>query len=258
MSKMIFINLPVTDLDRSIAFYEAIGARKEPKFSNDSAAMMVLSDTINVMLLTTTFIRRSPASRLPTRTSPARCCSACRRTAPRGRCDWSTRPAAAGGVSDPGPKQDMGGLMYGRSFEDPDGHHWEVDVDGRHGRRTGRFGASRRPEPCRSIPTPPIEITAFQLGARLRAGLVRDLRIRWALEEARPRLSGPPARRDEPAAGRIFPRAAVRPGSGLSRRRSPAVRKRRDPHSPRSRATSACCPRMRRAAAGRSPGLSRR
>jgi hypothetical protein len=33
--------------------------------------------------------------------------------------------AAAGGKADPGPKQDMGGMMYGRSFEDPDGHHWE-------------------------------------------------------------------------------------------------------------------------------------
>ena len=55
MSKMIFINLPVTDLERSIAFYEAIGARKEPKFSNDAAAMMVFSETISVMLLTKPF-----------------------------------------------------------------------------------------------------------------------------------------------------------------------------------------------------------
>ena len=51
MSRMIFVNLPVTDLDRSIRFYEAIGARKEPKFSNDQAAMMVISETISVMLL---------------------------------------------------------------------------------------------------------------------------------------------------------------------------------------------------------------
>ena len=44
MSKMIFVNLPVTDLERSIAFYKAVGARNEPKFTNDNAAMMVLSD----------------------------------------------------------------------------------------------------------------------------------------------------------------------------------------------------------------------
>src|SRR6476469_6006318 len=55
MSRMIFVNLPVTDLERSKAFYEAIGFRNEPKFSNDAAAMMVLSDTISVMLLTHPF-----------------------------------------------------------------------------------------------------------------------------------------------------------------------------------------------------------
>ena len=53
--RMIFVNLPVTDLERSKAFYEAIGFRNEPKFSNDAAAMMVLSDTISVMLLSHPF-----------------------------------------------------------------------------------------------------------------------------------------------------------------------------------------------------------
>src|SRR4029078_12816120 len=55
MSRMIFVNLPVKDLERSKAFYEAIGFRNEPKFTNDAAAMMVLSDTISVMLLTHPF-----------------------------------------------------------------------------------------------------------------------------------------------------------------------------------------------------------
>ena len=57
MPRMIFVNLPITDLSRSIRFYEAIGARKEPKFSNEAAAMMVLSDTISVMLLTHDFYK---------------------------------------------------------------------------------------------------------------------------------------------------------------------------------------------------------
>ena len=55
MARMIFVNLPVKDLERSKAFYEALGFRNEPKFSNDAAAMMVLSDTIAVMLLTHPF-----------------------------------------------------------------------------------------------------------------------------------------------------------------------------------------------------------
>jgi predicted lactoylglutathione lyase len=52
MSKMIFVNLPVADLDRSIAFYEAIGATRNAQFSDDTAACMVLSDVIHVMILT--------------------------------------------------------------------------------------------------------------------------------------------------------------------------------------------------------------
>lgn len=45
MPKMIFVNLPVTDLEQSVRFYEAIGGRKEPKFSNEAAAMIVLSES---------------------------------------------------------------------------------------------------------------------------------------------------------------------------------------------------------------------
>ncbi len=52
MTKMIFVNLPVNDLDRSKAFYEAIGFTNNPQFTDETAACMVLSDTIHVMLLT--------------------------------------------------------------------------------------------------------------------------------------------------------------------------------------------------------------
>lgn len=52
MTQLIFINLPVADLNRSIAFYEAVGATKNPMFSDETAACMVLSDVIHVMLLT--------------------------------------------------------------------------------------------------------------------------------------------------------------------------------------------------------------
>ena len=52
MTQLIFINLPVADLDRSIAFYEAVGATKNPMFSDETAACMVVSDVIHVMLLT--------------------------------------------------------------------------------------------------------------------------------------------------------------------------------------------------------------
>ena len=125
MSRMIFVNLPVTDLDRSMRFYEAIGARNEPKFSNEQAAMLVWSDTISFMLLSHGFYSGFTSKPIADahQTSQVLLCVSCDSAA-----DVDTMveaAAAAGGKADPGPKQDMGGMMYGRSFEDPDGHHWE-------------------------------------------------------------------------------------------------------------------------------------
>lgn len=125
MSRMIFVNLPVQDLERSKAFYEAIGFRNEPKFSNEAAAMMVLSDTISVMLLThpfyATFTRKPIAD--AHNGSQVLLCISCDSPADVDRV--TDAAASAGGKADVGPKQHMGGMMYGRSFEDPDGHHWE-------------------------------------------------------------------------------------------------------------------------------------
>ena len=123
--RMIFVNLPVQDLERSKAFYESIGFRNEPKFSNEAAAMMVLSDTISVMLLThpfyATFTRKPIAN--AQNSSQVLLCISCESPAEVDRI--TDAAAAAGGKDDVAEKQDMGGIMYGRSFEDPDGHHWE-------------------------------------------------------------------------------------------------------------------------------------
>jgi predicted lactoylglutathione lyase len=125
MSRMIFINLPVTDLDRSIRFYEAIGGRKEPKFSNDAAAMMVLSESINVMLLTHGFYSTFTGKPIADAHASSQVILALSADSPADVDRMVEAAVGAGGKGDPGPKQDMGGMMYGRSFEDPDGHHWE-------------------------------------------------------------------------------------------------------------------------------------
>jgi predicted lactoylglutathione lyase len=126
MPRMIFVNLPVTDLNRSIAFYEAVGARKEPKFSNEAAAMMVLSDTISVMLLTHPFYSSFTAKPIADAHASSQVLLALSADSIADVDATVAKAGAAGGVTDPGPKQEMGGMMYGRSFEDPDGHHWEV------------------------------------------------------------------------------------------------------------------------------------
>ena len=125
MSRMIFVNLPVENLDRSIRFYEAIGARKEPKFSNDTAAMMVFSDTIHVMLLTKPLYATFTGKPIADAQATSQVLLALSADSPAAVDQMVDAAAAAGGKADPGPKQDMGGMMYGRSFEDPDGHHWE-------------------------------------------------------------------------------------------------------------------------------------
>ena len=125
MSKLIFINLPVRDLPRSIAFYEALGARKNEQFTDHTAACMVFSEAIHVMLLTHDKFRQfTPKTIADARetTEVLICMSADSRDAVD---DMTARAGAAGGVIDPGPKQDYG-FMYGRSFEDLDGHIWEV------------------------------------------------------------------------------------------------------------------------------------
>lgn len=125
MARMIFVNLPVADLQRSTAFYEAIGGEKNPQFSDDTATCIILSETIHAMLLTHDKYRQFTSKPIADAHSTSEvliCVSADSRDAVD---DMVAKAAGAGGKADPSATQDHG-FMYGRSFEDPDGHHWEV------------------------------------------------------------------------------------------------------------------------------------
>jgi predicted lactoylglutathione lyase len=125
MSRMIFVNLPVSDLQHSRRFLEALGAVNEPKFTDETAACMKLSDSIFVMLLTrekfSGFTPR-PIADAKTGTEVLLCLSSDSRESVDSTVE---RAVAAGGTADPSPKQDYG-VMYGRSIADPDGHIWEI------------------------------------------------------------------------------------------------------------------------------------
>ena len=124
MSKLIFLNLPVADLPRATTFYESVGATKNPDFSNDVASCMVLSETIHVMLLTRPFFNQFTSKTI----APRDTCEVLICVSADSRADVDAMVSAAakaGGRPDPNPTQDHGS-MYGRSFEDPDGHIWEV------------------------------------------------------------------------------------------------------------------------------------
>lgn len=125
MTQLIFINLPVADLDRSIAFYEAVGATKNPRFSDETAACMVLSDVIHVMLLTHDKWRGFTDRAIPDAHASAQMLLCLSREGRDAVDATVAEAAAAGGLADPNPPQDYG-FMYGRSYADPDGHIWEV------------------------------------------------------------------------------------------------------------------------------------
>src|SRR5262249_23056170 len=122
MSRKIFISLPVTHLDASMAFYKAIGFKNEPHFSDETAACMVWSEAINVMLLTHAKWRSFTTRPIPpSNSSEVALNISCHR---REAVDVMSEAAAAnGGTADINPVQDLG-FMYGRDLTDPDGHVW--------------------------------------------------------------------------------------------------------------------------------------
>jgi len=122
---MIFVNLPVTDLERSIAFYEAIGGTADPHFRDDATQMMRLSEEICVMVMTHERFSGFTSRRIPNAHETAQVLLALSAES-REEVDETTEVAGrAGGTADPNPRQDHG-FMYGRSFADPDGHIWEL------------------------------------------------------------------------------------------------------------------------------------
>jgi len=125
MSRMIFVNLPVGDLAQSRSFLEALGAVNEPKFTDETAACMTLSDSIHVMLLTHDKFSQFTPRPIADATAGSEVLLCLSENSRESVDSTLERAVAAGGSADPAPKQDYG-VMYGRSVADPDGHIWEV------------------------------------------------------------------------------------------------------------------------------------
>jgi predicted lactoylglutathione lyase len=124
MSKLIFVNLPVADLPRAKAFYEAIGAKNNPQFTDETAACMVLSETIHVMLLTHDKYKQFTSKEIADTHRTSAVLLAVSEDS-REAVDSTLGKALNAGATEPREKQDYG-WMYYRAFEDLDGHTWEV------------------------------------------------------------------------------------------------------------------------------------
>ncbi|MBX7550566.1 VOC family protein [Streptomyces sp. NPDC004232] len=122
--QMIFVNLPVNDLDASKKFFTELGYSINPQFSDEKAASVVISDTIVAMLLTKPFYATFTEKEIAdaTKTSEVLVCLSAES---RAKVDELVDKAIAAGGTETGPTQDQG-FMYGRAFDDLDGHTWEV------------------------------------------------------------------------------------------------------------------------------------
>jgi predicted lactoylglutathione lyase len=124
MSRLLFLNLPVGDLDAAMTFFTRLGFAFDPRFTNQECACMVVSDQAYVMLLT----RGRFADFTPTPVADAHTVTealVCESADSREDVDAFAYAALAAGGEVAGDTQDHG-FMYGRSVRDLDGHIWEV------------------------------------------------------------------------------------------------------------------------------------
>lgn len=120
-ARQVFVNLPVRDLDRSVAFFTALGFAFRPEFTDERATAMVVSDDAFVMLLAEDFFTTFTGQPVPATREVVLALSAGSRDEVD---DLVGRALAAGGSPAQEPMSD--GPMYGWSFLDPDGHQWEL------------------------------------------------------------------------------------------------------------------------------------
>jgi len=124
MSKQVFINLPVKDLKKSMAFYEAIGFTNNPQFTDETAACMAWSDTIFVMLLTHDKFKQFISKSIIDTKQSVGVINALSLDSNDDVNLFTEKAVHAGGREYAEPKDY--GFMQQRCVEDLDGHNWEV------------------------------------------------------------------------------------------------------------------------------------
>lgn len=125
MSRQMFVNLPIKNMERSQAFFKSLGFGFNPQFTNEQGACMVVSEDHNyVMLLVEPFFKGFTNKPITdaTQGTEVLICLSCES---REEVDSLVSKALAAGGTAPMPAQDHG-FMYGHGFTDLDGHMWEV------------------------------------------------------------------------------------------------------------------------------------
>ncbi|MFD7718620.1 VOC family protein [Streptomyces sp. NPDC059814] len=124
MPQMIFVNLPVKDLETTKGFFGKLGFSFNPQFSDENTACLVISDTIFAMLMTEPRFKDFTKKEIADASKTTEVLLALSAES-REKVDELADAALAAGGSPANEPQDLG-FMYGRSFQDPDHHIWEV------------------------------------------------------------------------------------------------------------------------------------
>lgn len=124
MPKQLYVNVAIKDLARSVTFFTALGFSFNPKFTDENATCLMISDEINVMLLTEPFFKGFISKQLAHTQTHAEVILALS-VDTREAVDVMVEKAKSAGASTPMPPKDYG-FMYQHGFEDLDGHLWEV------------------------------------------------------------------------------------------------------------------------------------
>jgi len=124
MISKIFVNLPVKDLGKSMAFFKAVGFSFNPQFTDQTGACMVLSEDIYAMLLTHDKVKEFSKKQIADAHKTTEVLTALA-VENKGKVHELADKALKAGAKEAYPPKDYG-FMFARSFEDPDGHIWEV------------------------------------------------------------------------------------------------------------------------------------
>lgn len=124
MATKIFVNLPVKDLNKSVAFFTTLGYTFNPQFTDENATCMIISEDIFVMLLVEPYFKGFTKKLIPDTQTNAQAIIALSAES-REEVDTLVNLALQAGGTAPNAAQDQG-YMYGHGFQDLDGHLWEV------------------------------------------------------------------------------------------------------------------------------------
>ncbi len=124
MARQLFVNLPVRNLDKTVEFFTALGFSFNPAFTDENATCMIVNDDAYVMLLVESYFKTFTSKSVAVAADPAEVIMSFSLES-REAVDEVIRTALTSGGTASEEAQDYG-FMYTHSFQDPDGHLWEV------------------------------------------------------------------------------------------------------------------------------------